>query len=141
VRRAFERLDRDRPAVGVAQHPVLDLHPPALTRGRVQVEADDVADFRFELGIGGELEGPLPPWLHSVGTPRPGDGRVGDPEMPAEQPRGPVRDREGLGWRIQGRGDDLRVVDRLRATATREVRQPRHTIGGELITPLDHRRA
>ena len=107
---------------------------------RVQVEADDVADLGLQLGVGGELKRPLPPRLHPVGAPRPGDRRVSDPEMTAEQPRGPVRDRQRLRRRLQRRGDDLRVIDRLGPAAARQIRQTVDPVGGEPVAPLDHRR-
>ena len=108
---------------------------------RVQIEADDVADLGFELRVGGKLEGSVSPRLHAVGAPRPRDGRVADPEVPAQQPRGPVCDGQRCRWRLQRRGDDLRVIDRPGPAAARQIAKPTEPVGDEPVAPLDHRRA
>ena len=107
---------------------------------RVQVQTDDIADLGLKLGVGGELERALPPGLHPVGAPRPRDRRVTDPELLGQQSRGPVRDRQLRGRRLQRRGDDLRVVDRLGSAAARPIPEARDPVGGKPLAPLDHRR-
>ena len=54
----------------------------------------------------------------------PGDGRVRDPEVLAQQPRGPVRDRQRLRRRLQGRREDPRIIDRLGPAAARRSARP-----------------
>ena len=75
--------------------------------GRVQVQADHVADLGFQLRVGGELEGLGPPRFEVVLGPDAGDGVVATAQLVGEQPGGPVGDPEVLGrWR-QGGGQDL----------------------------------
>ncbi len=100
---------------------------------RIEVEADDVADLGLQLGIGGELERLAPPRLHAVGTPRARDRRVADPQVLAQQPRGPVGDRQRRRRRLQRRGDDLRIIDRLGPTTARLVTKAGEPVRGGLF--------
>ena len=91
---------------------------------RRQVQRDHVGDLGDELGFGGELERLDPPRLHPIVTPRPGDRAVADPQVAAQQPRGPVRHPVLLRRRLQGRRDDPAVIHCARPTRARVIDQP-----------------
>jgi HEAT repeat protein len=120
---------------------------------RVQVEADDVADLRVQLRIGGELEALRAVRLQAELAPQPGDAVMADgdlagPAQPVCQPPGrPVRHPLGLqGLRRRGHrgGQDLthRLVGqhRLRAARPGRVLQPGQPVLRILAAPFDHGR-
>ena len=107
---------------------------------RVQVQAHDVDDLPYQLGVGGEPERLRSPRLDPVGTPRLCDRVVADPELPGQQPARPVRHPELLRRRRQRRGHDRALVDRARPPRPRLVLQPGDALAPGTAPPPDHRR-
>jgi len=69
-----DRQSRQRPVQGLDLGLLVDTHDDRLRR-RGQVEADDIADLRLELGVGGELERLGLPRLQPPPPPDPGHRR------------------------------------------------------------------
>ena len=88
--------------------------------GRVEVEADDVADLLDEEGIGGELEVLLPVGLEVEGGPETLDRGLRDPGGFGHGTAGPVRAAVG--------GTDLeRLLDQYHDGVVRDGARPSRT--------------
>jgi len=100
--------------------------------GRVQVEADDIADLGFGIRVGGELERLDAMRLHSVSLPDPVDGGMGDTDAIRDFARAPMRESRRRG--LERQGDDpgtFRLGHRRRVTGARLVSQSCETFLSE----------
>ena len=107
--------------------------------GRVEVQADDVADLGHEQRILGQLPRILPVGSQSERPPHPRHHRLRQTQMLSHRPRGPVCGSRRRG--LQRRGDqrlDLVVTDHPGPTRPRLVEQPVETVDGKPVTPLGH---
>ena len=95
--------------------------------------------LRFELRVGGELEGLDPPGLQVPVPPDLGDSGEADPEFGGEQPRRPVRHTKLHGRLGQRRDHDLVVRDRPRPTRPVQIHQRRQATGLDPASPQQHR--
>jgi len=75
-----QRQDRRGAVKGLDLALLIDAEHDRLL-GRVQVEADDVADLGLELGVGRELERLALPGLQAEAPPAPGHGGIADLEL------------------------------------------------------------
>ena len=104
-----------------------------------QVEPADVGDLADQLRIGGEPERLGSPRLDPVGPPRPHHRGVADPQLPVQQPRVPVRDPQLLRRRLEGRGHDRAVVQRLGPSRTCGIGEPGQSPVLVAVAPQQHR--
>ncbi len=106
----------------------------------VHVEPDHVADLRFQLRVGGELERLRLPWLQAPPPPDPGDSGETDPQMVSEQPRRPMGHSQTRRRRIQRRRYHRRLIDRSRPTRPRQVSKISQATHPVPLTPGPDRR-
>ena len=93
----LQRQERLRPVQGLDLTLLVDAeHQRPI--GRVEVEADDVADLVNKEGVGLELEGLGEVRLEAERPPDPRDGGLRQAEFPGHRPRAPVGGRLGLGF-------------------------------------------
>src|SRR5215203_1361056 len=107
---------------------------------RIQVEPDDVADLRLQLGIGGELESLPPPRLQPPLPPDPCHPHIGDVELIGQQPARPVRHPEPLRGRLQRGQHDRDLINCGRPARLRPVLQPGDALRRITLLPRNHRR-
>ena len=111
--------------------------------GRVEIEADDVADLLDEEGIGRELEVLLPVGLEVERGPDALDRGLGDPGGLGHGTAGPVRAAVG-GLGLEGlpqQCHDGVVRDRARPARAVFVVEAHEALGAEAFTPLADRLA
>ena len=107
---------------------------------RGQVEADHVAHFRDEVGIGGELEGLDPVGLEAERPPDPLDRGGGQATGPGHAARAPMAavGRQALQGPVDHSLDPV-VADLARRARARLVAQPLQSMLREAVAPLAHR--
>jgi hypothetical protein len=109
--------------------------------GRVQIQADDVADLLDELRVLGELPRVLAMRLKPERPPDPRDRGLIETDLGGHRTRRPVR--RALWRRLERLDDyllDLGVADLARLPRSRLVGQPVQAVLGKAIAPLAHRR-
>ena len=129
-----DRQDRRGPVQGLDLGLLVDADHHGLLR-RVQIQPDDVADLRVQLGVGGELERLGPPRLQVPLAPDPGHRGEGDPQLGAQQPGRPVRHpqigpaggRRRPGWPPRRRSRRSSAADRCAADHARPRSRPRRS--------------
>ena len=111
--------------------------------GRVEIEADDVADLLDEEGIGRELEVLLPVGLEVERGPDALDRGLGDPGGLGHGTAGPVRAAVGGAGleRLPQQCHDGVVRDRARPARPVFVVEAHEALGAEAFTPLADRLA
>ena len=134
-----QRQDRRGPVQGLDLRFLVHGQHDCLLR-RVQVEADDVADLRLQLRVGGELERLPPPRLQPPLPPDPGHPHIRDAQLAGQQPGRPVRDPQLARRRLQRRQHDRDLIDLRRPARLRPVLQPPDPLRGIPLLPRDHRR-
>ena len=88
--------DRLGPVQGLDLRLLVDAQHHGVGR-RVEVQADDIVNLLFGVGIRTELERLDPVRLQVMGAPDPVDRAVGDPDLAGQITRAPVRDPGGRG--------------------------------------------
>ena len=129
-----DRQDRRGPVQGLDLRLLVDTEHDGLLR-RVQIQPDDVADLRVELGVGGELErlgsataaDPTcarsgPPWRRKSSTPRPAAGPTS-----ASPPDAPAGARHRPGWRPPRRSRRSPVAAHCAADRAARRSRPRRS--------------
>jgi hypothetical protein len=93
--------------------------------GRIEIEADDVAELLHESGIVGELEGIDPMRLETVRMPDTHDRHLANPEFGGHETRAQMSRHLAGGLGLQGSADDLRFdkvgIQPLGAARARQV--------------------
>ena len=107
----------------------------------IEIEANHVPEFGFEVRIARQFERPGQVWLNLIGGPNPLHARrryAGLAGHRTHAPAGPVRR-----W-LRRLGDDsrlLRIGNRRLRSATRRLLQSRQTQPGKPAFPANHRRS
>ena len=108
---------------------------------RIQVQANDIHQFRFELGVGAELENVHPPRLQLVVGPYLRDGVLADPDLRGQGPGGPMR---RTARRLPGQRQFNYPLHRVRrqpglpAAALGDRADPTDALLGEPVPPPTH---
>jgi len=108
--------------------------------GRIEVEADHVAQLLDEEGIGGELEAAGPMWLQSEELEESVDRALGQVRLGGHRAHAPVRARLGLaGQRLGQEFCDGLVLDAARSAAAQLIVQTLQAMADEAVAPFADR--